>query len=95
VSDLPFLSKIPEKLVPKRLETHLSSHRLHDNLQSAYGTGHCIETALLKVHHDIAEALDRKCMAALVLLDLSVAFDVIDHKILQTRLEHLFGVTFL
>jgi len=93
MSNLSFLSKILEKLVAKRLETHLSSHRLHYNLQSAYRTGHSTETALLNVHHDIAEALDRKCMAALVLLDLSAAFDVIDHKILQTRLEHSFGVT--
>ena len=51
------------------------------------------QTALLKVHHDIAEALGRKCMAALVLLDLSAAFDLKDHKILQTRLEHSFRVT--
>ena len=71
----------------------MSSHRLHDNLQSAYRTGHSTETALLKVHHDITEALDRKCTAALVLLDLSAAYDVIDHTILQTRLEHSFGVT--
>ena len=47
-------------------------------IQSAYRTGHSTETALLKVHHDIAGALDRKCMAALVLLDLSAAFDIID-----------------
>ena len=80
-------------MVAKWLETHLSSHRLHDNLQSAYRTGHSTETALMKVHHDIAEALDRKCMAPLVLLDLSAAFGVIDHKIIQTRLEHSFGVT--
>jgi len=73
----------------------LSNHRLHDNLKSAYHTGHSTETALLKVHHDIAEALDRMCMVALVLLDLSAAFDVINHKILQTRLEHSFGVTAL
>ena len=92
VSSLPFLSKILEKLVAKQLEAHLSSHRLHDNLQSAYRTGHSTETALLKVDHNIAEALDSKCMAALVLLDLSAAFDVTDHKILQTRLEHSFGV---
>ena len=94
VSNLPFLlSKILEKLVAKRLETHLSSHRLHNKPQLAYRTGHSTETALLKIHHDIAEALDRKCLAALVLLDLSAAFDVIDHKILQTRLEYSFGVT--
>jgi len=49
----------------------LSSHRLHDNLQSAYRIGHSTETALLKVYHDIAEALDRKCMAALLLLSMS------------------------
>ena len=87
------VSKILEKLVTKRLETHLSSHKLHDNLQSAYRIRYSTETALLNVHHDIAEALDRTCMAALVLLDLSAAFNVIDHKILQTRLEHSFGVT--
>jgi len=63
VSNLPFLLKIPEKLDAWRLETHLSGHRLQNNLQSAYRTGHSTETALLKVHHDIAEALDRKCMA--------------------------------
>ena len=40
VSNLTFLSKILEKLVAKQLVTHLSSHRLHDNLQSAYRTGH-------------------------------------------------------
>jgi len=82
-----------EKLIPKRLETHLSSHRLHDKLQSVYRTDNSTQTALLEVHHDITEGLDRKCMAALLLFDLSAAFDVINHKILQTRLEHSFGVT--
>ena len=77
VSNLPFLSKILEKLVAKRLETHLSSNRLHNKLQSAYSTGHSTETAL-KLNRDIAEALDSKCMAALVLLDLSAPFDVIE-----------------
>ena len=40
------------------------------------------------VHHDIAEALDKKCMTALVLLDISAAFDVSDHRILQICLEY-------
>ena len=50
------------------------------------------QTVLLEAHHDIVEALDKKCMAALVLLDLS-AFDVIDHRILQMSLEYSYGVT--
>ncbi|KAK2140999.1 hypothetical protein LSH36_1186g01028 [Paralvinella palmiformis] len=62
-------------------------------IHSAYSSGHSTETAPLKVHHDIAEALDRKCMASLVLFDLSPAFDIIDHKILLTRHEHSFVVT--
>ena len=44
---------------------------------------HSTETALLKGHHDMAEVLDNKCMAALVLLYLFGAFDVINHAILQ------------
>jgi len=49
--------------------------------------------ALLKVHHDIAEALDSKSMAALVLLGLFAAFDVTGHKILETHRENSVGVT--
>jgi len=45
------------------------------------------------INYLFVEALDRKYMAVLVLLDLSAAFDVIDNNILQTRLEHSFGVT--
>ena len=80
-------------MVVKRLESHLSTHRLHDNHQSAYRTGHSTETALLKMRHDFNEALDNKCMTALVMLDLSAAFDVIDHGTPQRHLEDLFGLT--
>ena len=47
-------------------------------------TNNGTETAVVNVHHDIAQALGNACMPALVLLDLSEAFDVIDHEILQT-----------
>ena len=59
-------------MVAKRLGC-VNTHRPHDH------TGHSTETALLRVHQDIAEAVDNECMTALVLLDLSHAFDVIDH----------------
>ena len=89
VSNLPFISKVLEKVVATRLDRHLESNILHDSRQSAYRSGHSTETALLRVHHDIAAALDNNCHAVLVMLDLSAAFDVIDHPILLRRIRHI------
>ena len=75
----------------KELPTCFCAHHLHDNLQSAYRSCLSTETVLLRVHHDITMALD-KCKAALELLDLSAAFDVIDQGILYERLEHSYGI---
>ena len=82
VSNLSFVSKILEKVVVSRLECHLQPNSLLDDLQSVYRTGHSTETALLRVHHDITSALDNNSCTILVMLDLSAAFDVVDHKIL-------------
>lgn len=48
---------------------------------------------LLKVHRDVTEALDNRCMVALVLFDLSAVFDVIDHRIPERRLKYSCDVT--
>ncbi len=53
-----------------------------DVFQSAYKIYHSIETALLRVHNDILMQLDKTNAVVLVLLDLSAAFDTIDHAIL-------------
>ena len=92
VSNLPFTSKLLEKVVCSRLECHLEKYSLHDDFQSAYRCGHSTESALLKVQCDILEALDQGSMVVLVMLDLSAAFDTIDHNILLDRLHHSFGV---
>ena len=86
VSNLPFVSEIIEKVVASRIEDHFDKHKLHDNRQSAYRSFHSTKTALLRVHHDIATALDNNSCSILVMLDLSAAFDVIDHGILYQRL---------
>ena len=93
VSNLPFLSKILEKVVLSQLLSHLQSNNLCNPLQSAYRTGHSTETVLLRVVNDILAALDDDRISVLLLLDLSAAFDTIDHQILLSRLESDFGIT--
>lgn len=65
---------------------------LRDSLQSAYRQQLSTKTALLRVSHDIMEALDNQSPAVMVLLDLVAAFDVIDHTILFQRLETTTGI---
>ena len=93
VSNLPFLSKILERIVAKRLTSHIVNNSLDEPLQSAYKPGHSIETALLKVQNDILLSLDEKKDVFLVLLDLSAAFDTVNHTILLNRLRDRFGLS--
>jgi hypothetical protein len=93
VSNLPFLSKVLEKVIAKQLTSHMTRHGLHDPLQSAYRAAHSTETALLKIKDDIDRGLDQGEGTLLVLLDLSAAFDTIDHGILLDRLQHYVGIS--
>ena len=89
VSNLSFISKCLEKVVAVRIKEHLNRTGSYDKFQSAYKSGHSTETALLRVHSDICVALDKGMVVLLVLLDLSAAFDTIDHHILINRLSTL------
>ena len=97
VSNLTFVSKVIEKVVASRLHEHINAYKLHEEMQSAYRKFHSTETALLRVHNDIMLAVDRGSAVVLVLLDLSAAFDTIDHDILHDillqRLHERIGVT--
>ena len=92
VSNLPFLSKVIEKIVAARLRTHLEVNKLWCKMQSAYRPFHSTKSALLCVQNDILSSLNNRKMVALVLLDLSAAFDTIDHEKLLHRLETRFGI---
>ena len=92
VSNLPFLSKILEKVVLKQLLCHFERNKLGEIFQSAYKASHSTETAILRVTNDILVKLDTGKLCVLVLLDLSAAFDTIDHSILLKRLEMTFGI---
>ena len=70
----------------------LMTNHLDETFQTAYKEFHSTETALLRVHNDILCSLDQNKSVILLLLDLSAAFDTVDHAILISRLSNRFGV---
>lgn len=93
ISTLPFISKVLERIVLAQFLEHLQTEGLCDPFQSAYRTGYSTETAMVRVQNDILQSLDRKQNVILVLLDLSAAFDTIDHAILLRRMGSRAGIT--
>ena len=75
-----------------QLLSHLQDNNLCNVFQSAYRAGHSTETVLLRVVNDLLTAMDENKLSVLLLLDLSAAFDTIDHQILLSRLETTFGI---
>jgi len=72
---------------------HLLGSANFSEYQSAYRKGHSTETALLEVLDGVYTAADNKQVTLLIGLDLSAAFDTVDHEILLQRLQSEFGVT--
>lgn len=89
ISVLPTLSKILEKIVHKQISDYLNTHNIMDEHQSGFRPGHSTATALLKVSNDIKLAMDNKKVTLMILLDLSKAFDCVDHDILLAKLQSL------
>ena len=87
VSNLSFLSKVIEKVISIRILGHILDNNIVDSFQSAYRVGHSCETALLRVYSDIVTTVGKGNGSFLDLLDLTVAFDTIDHDNLFYILE--------
>ena len=92
VSNLSFLSKVIEKVISIRILGHILDNNIVDSFQSAYRAGHSCETALLHVYNDIVTTVGKGNGSFLVLLDLSAAFDTIDHDNLFYILEKYVGI---
>ena len=89
VSNLAFLSKVLEKVVAARLKLYLHQNDLAEAFQSAYRQSHSTETALLKIKEDIVTAIGNRKAVFLILLDLSAAFDTINHAKLLDILSRM------
>ena len=81
-----------EKVVQTQLQRFLTAHSMMPIHQSAYRRNHSTETALLKVFRDLQMAKDRGQVSALCLLDLTAAFDTVDHELLLRRLQRTLGI---
>ena len=92
ISNLNTIGKILERLALSRFFPHISKFPvfLHYSL---YRKFHSTETALLKLTNDIMETVDSGQITILTALDMSAAFDTLDHITLLHRLQHTFGLS--
>ena len=87
ISNITFVAKITERFVAQQLQHFMEENRIYGIYQSAYRAHHSAETALVRIHNDIAQSIDSRRSVLLVLLDLSAAFDTINHNTLLQRLS--------
>jgi len=83
ISNLTVISKLLERLVAKQIEKFLTDNKSASRSSVSLPTNHSTETTVLKVVADILLALDSGDLAALVLIDLSAAFNTVGHVLLR------------
>ena len=93
IANLSFISKLTEKIVEKRLLDHLTSNSLLNPFQSAYTKFYSTETTLLSLHNHLSNDISTQQVSCLYLLDLSAAFNTLEHPILLHRLSIWFGIS--
>ena len=93
VTTLTFLSKLLEKAAHTQITAYLENKSLIPEYQSAYLKAHSCETALFKFTNDVQQMLSENKAVILVQLDLSAAFDTVDHSVLLNLLQRKFGIS--
>ena len=93
VSNLTFLSKEVKKAALNQLVAHFDNNNLMPDYQSVYRANQSCETVILKLVNDTLWAMENKHVTAMVAINLSVAFDMVDHDILLHILHCKFGIS--
>jgi len=92
VSNIVFVSKIVESAVFKQVFENFTQNNLWHPNHHGFRPGHSTVTALAQLQNIWIEAAEKRKLTAALLLDLSAAFDVLDHGILLEKLE-LYGLS--
>ena len=93
VSNLPFLSKVVEKIVLTRFNKHCDKFQLMPGYQLAYRKNFSCETAIIKITDDILWSMESKRITSLTCIDLTASFNTVDHGILLNVLQNKFGIS--
>ena len=88
ISVISYFAKLLEKTVYSRLYNYIEKMNLLYPLQHGFRSGHSTVMSLIDIHNKITEAIDSKKLSIGIFLDLSKAFDTVDHEILLKKLEN-------
>ena len=88
ISVLPCFSKILEKLTYKRAITFLNKNNILSNNQYGFRAGHSTQQLVIELVDKTSQAIERKEYTVGLFLDLSKAFDTLNHHILLEKLQH-------
>ena len=92
ISNLVFLSEALEKVVLEQFTAYCNEFKMMPDYLSTYRRNYSCKTSLVKVVNDIIWCMEKQEVCAMCMIDLSSAFDMVDHQILLDVLRIKFGV---
>ena len=91
ISVLPCFSKILERIIYNRLSSFFSENNILCKKQFGFQKQHSTDHAIVYLVNEILKSFENNCYTSGVFIDLTKAFDTVDHNILLKKLFH-YGV---